>query len=73
MTSKALLEHGYYGCDSGCCGMTLTMPDGEMHWTFGHPDSEATDAEVIAWAVEEFAEDAGVTAEQIELGDWECP
>lgn len=68
MSAKALLEHGYYGCDSGCCGMTLAMPDGEDRWTFSHPPDDATDDEVLTWAAEEFE----VAADEIELGEWRC-
>lgn len=41
------LEHGFYGCDSGCCGKAVVVYDstGEKQWycfLWEHEDVEAT-------------------------------
>lgn len=62
------IEHGFYGCDTGCCGYRLTGSDGSSEWTFGHPDERSpSDEQLVAFARAEFdiPADAVVT-----IGEW---
>jgi hypothetical protein len=71
------LEHGYYGCESGCCGMRLCegasdddeYDEYEGRWSFMHPPHDGSEADVVEWARDEFDLGAGDT---IRLGEWRC-
>ena len=34
--TRVVVYHGYYGCETGCCGHVVEL-DGEEKWTFDHP------------------------------------
>lgn len=46
-------EHGYYGCDTGCCGMNISFQntageEWDSEFTFSHPDdAEDAMAEIV--------------------------
>ena len=37
---KVRVYHDYYGCDTGCCGHTVEIDDGEGKFEFDHPYGE---------------------------------
>lgn len=68
---RIVVYHGFYGCETGCCGhfVRLTDDDGEEHegeFTFTHPLS--TD-DVRTWAEELVRDEFG--AEHVADLDWE--
>jgi len=64
---KATIEHGLYGCDTGCCGHRIKVGD-HATFDFYHPYGE--DSKV--WAerqAKKFAAENGIDPESIEM-DW---
>ncbi len=61
------LEHGMYGCDTGCCGYRLTSLTA-AEWTFDHPDDETTDEVLIAFARKTFKEIQ--PEDSVQIGAW---
>jgi len=56
MEATITVEHGFYGCDTGCCGHRLTLegaPGAGEAWVFDHPFG----ADVKAWAEERAREE----------------
>jgi len=35
--SRIIVTHGYYGCDSGCCGHVIEVNGVEGEFSFAHP------------------------------------
>ena len=66
--AKLIVMHGYYGCDTGCCGHYI-KGDGEYHFDFEHPGvfdrglgryvSESEEAFIRRLIDEEFGPDHG--------------
>ena len=55
MEATITVEHGFYGCDTGCCGHRLTLEGaaGSGHaWVFEHATGD-----VQAWAEERAREE----------------
>ncbi len=64
---KYTIEHGFYGCDTGCCGYRLTSTAGE-EWTFDHPsDNDSTDEDLRTFAREAFGLGPD---DEIAIGEW---
>lgn len=69
--AKIEIEHGWYGCESGCCGMRATAYDGNgvdvrSKFDFEHYETEA---ELTEWIRGEWPQWADVP---IEFGSLEC-
>ena len=69
---KAWVEHGYYGCETGCCGHTVHFDSKDQYSVFGfnHPYQDDQDKRQ-AWAerlVEAVAAERGIK-EPVEI-DW---
>lgn len=58
---RVVVYHGSYGCDTGCCGHYVELPDGtETGWTFSHPYGEDFRAWALEYAQEVVTEKYGV-------------
>lgn len=61
--ARVVVYHGYYGCDTGCCGHTLEVDDPELQrkigWGFNffHPRYYGDDPVEMEKAAKKFAED----------------
>lgn len=73
---KLIVYHDYYGCESGCCGHSVEVTEGELktkqgqNWrgfTFAHPHGD-TEEELIQFAKDLIAEDYG--EEHVKDLDW---
>jgi hypothetical protein len=50
---RYVVMHRPYGCETGCCGHSILLPDGEEiedSFRFEHPYDATTDEERKAWA-----------------------
>lgn len=63
MNAKVIVYHGYYGCDTGCCGHIIEM-DGKEEFVFDHPWNE----DFKSWAKELVRESFG--EEHVADLDW---
>lgn len=45
--AKVIVYHSGYGCESGCCGHTVEIEDGDSKFFFDHPYGEKDD---LQWA-----------------------
>jgi hypothetical protein len=74
---KAWVEHGYYGCETGCCGHLVIFEDSTIpsefdfrHFSIDYDDSWPD--EIYAW-IKEVAKLRGVEVEidwdKVELSD----
>lgn len=43
---RIVVYHGYYGCDTGCCGHVIELDDQEL-WAFSHPNEGETLREFV--------------------------
>ena len=64
------VEHGWYGCESGCCGMCATVHEGEREiksaFEFTHEDDPE---ELTSWVRQVWPDLAKVP---IEFGNLTC-
>jgi hypothetical protein len=70
---KVIVYHDFYGCDTGCCGHTVEVTEGDdpvkgRHFLFAHPYSADEEAELKQWARERVEEVYG--AEHAADLDW---
>jgi hypothetical protein len=60
---KYYIRHGYYGCETGCCGTTFESEDGKHEgFTFWHPD---TDDQTLEAAKKHFKDRIPLDAELV--------
>lgn len=51
---RVIVYHSYYGCETGCCGHTVELDNGEEKFEFDHPVGAWKDK--LAETPREFAE-----------------
>lgn len=68
--AKITVFHGFYGCDTGCCGHWVQIDDDWIgrEFDFGHPKSSSLE-DCIAFAKEAITEQFG--EEHVKDLDWE--
>ncbi len=63
------VEHGFYGCESGCCGYRLSNDsDNRERFEFEHPDA-TTDEALIVYARQTWP-DLVRNDDEVVIGEW---
>lgn len=44
-TKVVVVYHSSSGCETGCCGHVVRLPDGREYFEFGHPHGDDLDWE----------------------------
>jgi hypothetical protein len=66
---KYFIQHGWYGCETGCCGTEIVSEDDEVRlFDFGEPDEGDTVDDVIARGREVLSQKLK-PGDTVELGD----
>ena len=74
MSKRITVYHTTYGCDTGCCGHTIEMEDGQKHFDFAHPFLATWGKTDHSADFREFAEDTirqYFGEEHVQDLDWE--
>ena len=66
---RVVVFHGYYGCETGCCGHYLEVDDKEIKFEFDHPWSAVTDDDRKKYAEDFIRQHLG--EEHVADLDWE--
>lgn len=65
---RVVVLHGYYGCDTGCCGHWIELGEGDdkrERFRFGHPHGE----DRLEWAKDLVRQEFG--EEHVKDLDWD--